>query len=58
MNSTEYMNGHVHHEEPDIYESDGTLFLTEAFKVIVEEILHKGTDIKQKVKSFKNLLCL
>lgn len=55
MYLTEYMNGHVHLEESDMYESDGKLFLTEAFNVIMEEILHKGTDLKEKVKSFKNL---
>lgn len=55
MYLTEYMNGHVHLEESDMYESDGKLFLTEAFNVIMEEILHKGTDSKEKVKPFKNL---
>ncbi|XP_055045197.2 cysteine sulfinic acid decarboxylase isoform X1 [Misgurnus anguillicaudatus] len=49
---TEYTNGHVHIE--DSYDSDGTLFLTESFKVIVEEILHKGTDIKEKVCEWKD----
>nr|XP_055045198.1 cysteine sulfinic acid decarboxylase isoform X2 [Misgurnus anguillicaudatus] len=50
--SKEYTNGHVHIE--DSYDSDGTLFLTESFKVIVEEILHKGTDIKEKVCEWKD----
>ncbi|KAI2649538.1 Cysteine sulfinic acid decarboxylase [Labeo rohita] len=31
--SEEYMNGHVHLEESDMYESDGKLFLSEAFNV-------------------------
>lgn len=52
---TEYINGHVHLEDSDRYESEGKLFLTEAFKVIMEEILHKGTDLKEKVVSFKYL---
>lgn len=49
------MNGHVHLEESDMDESDGKLFLTEAFNIIMEEILHKGTDLKEKVTSFRNL---
>uniref|UniRef100_A0A672M7A3 Cysteine sulfinic acid decarboxylase n=1 Tax=Sinocyclocheilus grahami TaxID=75366 RepID=A0A672M7A3_SINGR len=48
------MNGHVHLEESDMYESDGKLFLTEAFNVIMEEILHKGTDLKEKVCEWKD----
>ncbi len=55
MYLTEYTNGHAHLEESVMYESDGKLFLTEAFNVIMEEILHKGTDLKEKVKSYKNL---
>uniref|UniRef100_A0A8C1IG67 Cysteine sulfinic acid decarboxylase n=1 Tax=Cyprinus carpio TaxID=7962 RepID=A0A8C1IG67_CYPCA len=35
-------------------ESDGKLFLTEAFSVIMEEILHKGTDSKEKVCEWKD----
>lgn len=52
--SKEYMNGHVHLEESDMYESDGKLFLTEAFNVIMEEILHKGTDSEEKVCEWKD----
>uniref|UniRef100_A0A8C1I2U4 Cysteine sulfinic acid decarboxylase n=1 Tax=Cyprinus carpio carpio TaxID=630221 RepID=A0A8C1I2U4_CYPCA len=48
------MNGHVHLEESDMYESDGKLFLTEAFNVIMEEILHKGTDSEEKVCEWKD----
>uniref|UniRef100_A0A8C1ULI4 Cysteine sulfinic acid decarboxylase n=1 Tax=Cyprinus carpio TaxID=7962 RepID=A0A8C1ULI4_CYPCA len=54
MYLTEYMNGHVHLEESDMYESDGKLFLTEAFNVIMEEILHKGTDSEEKVCEWKD----
>ncbi|XP_051516159.1 cysteine sulfinic acid decarboxylase-like isoform X1 [Myxocyprinus asiaticus] len=50
----EYMNGHVHLEESELYDSDGKLFLTEAFQVIMEEILNKGTDIKEKVCEWKD----
>lgn len=46
---TEYLNGHAHLEESDMYESDGKLFLAEAFEVIMGEILNKGTDLKEKV---------
>nr|ALX34911.1 cysteine sulfinate decarboxylase [Paralichthys olivaceus] len=35
--------------EPLLDNSEGQLFLTEAFKVIVEEVLCKGTDVKEKV---------
>lgn len=35
--------------EPLINHAEGQLFLNEAFKIIVEEVLCKGTDIKQKV---------
>ncbi|TKS77626.1 Cysteine sulfinic acid decarboxylase [Collichthys lucidus] len=34
---------------PFIDHAEGQLFLTEAFKIIVEEVLCKGTDVKQKV---------
>uniref|UniRef100_A0A8C1IG92 Cysteine sulfinic acid decarboxylase n=1 Tax=Cyprinus carpio TaxID=7962 RepID=A0A8C1IG92_CYPCA len=54
MYLTEYINGHVHLEESDMCESDGKLFLTEAFSVIMEEILHKGTDSKEKVCEWKD----
>lgn len=35
--------------EPLIDHSEGRLFLNEAFKIIMEEVLCKGTDVKQKV---------
>jgi hypothetical protein len=35
--------------EPLLDNSEGQLFLTEAFKVIIEEVLCKGTDVKEKV---------
>ena len=35
--------------EPLIDHSEGQLFLNEAFKIIIEEVLCKGTDVKQKV---------
>uniref|UniRef100_A0A9J8CNS3 Cysteine sulfinic acid decarboxylase n=1 Tax=Cyprinus carpio carpio TaxID=630221 RepID=A0A9J8CNS3_CYPCA len=38
----------------DMCESDGKLFLNEAFSVIMEEILHKGTDSKEKVCEWKD----
>lgn len=41
----------VHHLcEPLIDHSEGQLFLNEAFKIIVEEVLRKGTDVNQKVR--------
>lgn len=36
-------------EESLINHSEGQLFLTEAFKIIVDEVLSKGTSIQQKV---------
>lgn len=35
--------------EPFVDNLAGQLFLNEAFKIIVEEVLCKGTDVKQKV---------
>lgn len=35
--------------EPLIDHSEGQLFLTETFKIILEQVLCKGTDIKEKV---------
>lgn len=37
--------------EPLIDHSEGQLFLSETFKIIVEEVLCKGTDVTQKVSS-------
>uniref|UniRef100_A0A3Q1HKY9 Cysteine sulfinic acid decarboxylase n=1 Tax=Acanthochromis polyacanthus TaxID=80966 RepID=A0A3Q1HKY9_9TELE len=39
--------------EPLIDHAEGQLFLTEAFNIIVEEVLCKGTDVKQKVCEWK-----
>lgn len=36
-------------EESLINHSEGQLFLTEAFKIIVDEVLSKGTSSQQKV---------
>lgn len=35
--------------EPLIDHAEGQFFLNEAFSIIVEEVLSKGTDVKQKV---------
>lgn len=35
--------------EPLIDHAEGQQFLSEAFKIIVEEVLCKGTDVTQKV---------
>ncbi|KAF3845509.1 hypothetical protein F7725_008672 [Dissostichus mawsoni] len=39
--------------DPLIDHSEGQLFLNEAFKIIIEEVLCKGTDVKQKVCEWK-----
>uniref|UniRef100_A0A8P4KNN3 Cysteine sulfinic acid decarboxylase n=1 Tax=Dicentrarchus labrax TaxID=13489 RepID=A0A8P4KNN3_DICLA len=39
--------------EPLIDHSEGQLFLNEAFKIMMEEVLCKGTDVKQKVCEWK-----
>ncbi|KAI9530698.1 hypothetical protein NQZ68_000189 [Dissostichus eleginoides] len=39
--------------EPLIDHSEGQLFLNEAFKIIIEEVLCKGTDVQQKVCEWK-----
>ncbi|XP_034731661.1 cysteine sulfinic acid decarboxylase isoform X3 [Etheostoma cragini] len=39
--------------EPFVDNSEGQLFLNEAFKIIVEEVLCRGTDVKQKVCEWK-----
>lgn len=43
--------------QPLIDHAEGQLFLNEAFKIIVEEVLRKGTDAKEKV-SFEAFECL
>lgn len=35
--------------EPLIDHAEGQFFLNEAFKIIMEEVLSNGTDVKQKV---------
>uniref|UniRef100_G3P4Q5 Cysteine sulfinic acid decarboxylase n=1 Tax=Gasterosteus aculeatus aculeatus TaxID=481459 RepID=G3P4Q5_GASAC len=39
--------------EPLVDHAEGQLFLNDAFKIIMEEVLCKGTDIKQKVCEWK-----
>ncbi|CAB1312487.1 unnamed protein product [Coregonus sp. 'balchen'] len=41
--------GQQNMNEPLLDHREGQLFLTEAFKVILEEVLCKGTDVKEKV---------
>ncbi|KAM9751245.1 cysteine sulfinic acid decarboxylase [Menidia menidia] len=40
--------------EPLVDHAEGQLFLNEAFKIIVEDVLCKGTDVKQKVCEWKD----
>ncbi|KAM3617405.1 uncharacterized protein V6R79_005721 [Siganus canaliculatus] len=40
-------------KEPLIDHSEGQLFLNEAVKIIIEEVLRNGTDVKQKVCEWK-----
>ncbi|XP_075952437.1 cysteine sulfinic acid decarboxylase-like [Anarhichas minor] len=42
-----------HLDEPLVDHTEGQLFLNDAFKIIVEEVLCKGTDVKQKVCEWK-----
>lgn len=44
--------------EPLIDHAEGQLFLNEAFKIIVEEVLCNGTDINHKVWGVKNRLAI
>lgn len=43
-------NGHHHVDEVELDPSAGEQFLSEAFKVILEEAVHKATDVKEKVR--------
>lgn len=43
-------NGHHHADEVELDPSAGEQFLSEAFKVILEEAVHKATDVKEKVR--------
>lgn len=43
------MNGNHHVDEAELSPSAGEQFLSEAFKVILEEAVHKATDVKEKV---------
>ena len=38
--------------DPSQYHTEGQLFLTEAFKIIMTEVLRKGTDVNEKVCLF------
>ncbi|XP_031700960.1 cysteine sulfinic acid decarboxylase isoform X1 [Anarrhichthys ocellatus] len=40
-------------DEPPVDHTEGQLFLNDAFKIIMEEVLCKGTDVKQKVCEWK-----
>lgn len=42
-------NGHHNADEAELDRSVGEHFLSEAVKVILEEAVHKATDVKQKV---------
>lgn len=42
-------NGHHHVDEAELDRSVGEQFLSEAVKVILEEAVHKATDVKEKV---------
>uniref|UniRef100_A0A8B9KGZ0 Cysteine sulfinic acid decarboxylase n=1 Tax=Astyanax mexicanus TaxID=7994 RepID=A0A8B9KGZ0_ASTMX len=56
-NMSNGVNGDHHGPEPDQAElsrSEGELFLSEAFKIIVEEAVHKATDVKEKVCEWKD----
>lgn len=46
-------NGHHHVDEAELDHSLGEQFLSEAFKMILEEAVHKATDVKEKVPSAK-----
>lgn len=41
--------GPQHPEDSLSNHSEGQFFLTEAFKILVDEVLNKGTDVQQKV---------
>ncbi|XP_017343638.1 cysteine sulfinic acid decarboxylase [Ictalurus punctatus] len=47
-------NGHHHVDEAELDRSVGEQFLSEAFKVILEEAVHKATDVKEKVCEWKD----
>ncbi|XP_062314725.1 cysteine sulfinic acid decarboxylase [Osmerus eperlanus] len=40
--------------DPSQYHTDGQLFLTEAFKIIMTEVLRKGTDVNEKVCEWRD----
>lgn len=42
-------NGHHHVDEVELDRSVGEQFLSEAVRVILEEAVHKATDVKEKV---------
>lgn len=45
----EDLAGPQHPEDSLVNHSEGQFFLNEAFKIIVDEVLNKGTDVQQKV---------
>uniref|UniRef100_A0A8D3BMQ4 Cysteine sulfinic acid decarboxylase n=1 Tax=Scophthalmus maximus TaxID=52904 RepID=A0A8D3BMQ4_SCOMX len=49
----EKQTSHRDLNEPLIDHIEGQLFLNETFKIIVEEVLRKGTDVKEKVCEWK-----
>uniref|UniRef100_A0A8D3CVH2 Cysteine sulfinic acid decarboxylase n=1 Tax=Scophthalmus maximus TaxID=52904 RepID=A0A8D3CVH2_SCOMX len=51
--SAEKQTSHRDLNEPLIDHIEGQLFLNETFKIIVEEVLRKGTDVKEKVCEWK-----
>uniref|UniRef100_A0A4W4H3Q5 Cysteine sulfinic acid decarboxylase n=1 Tax=Electrophorus electricus TaxID=8005 RepID=A0A4W4H3Q5_ELEEL len=48
------LNGHYQCAETELNSTEGELFLSEAFKVILEEAVHKATDVKEKVCEWKD----
>ncbi|XP_047187196.1 cysteine sulfinic acid decarboxylase isoform X4 [Scophthalmus maximus] len=51
--AAEKQTSHRDLNEPLIDHIEGQLFLNETFKIIVEEVLRKGTDVKEKVCEWK-----
>nr|ABF22453.1 cysteine sulfinic acid decarboxylase [Takifugu rubripes] len=49
----EDLAGPQHPEDSLVNHSEGQFFLNEAFKIIVDEVLNKGTDVQQKVCDWK-----
>lgn len=49
MSKVTITNGHHHEDEAEMDRSEGELFLSEAFKVILAEAVRKATDVNEKV---------